>query len=316
MLPSYPMTQDITRYFESIQNRITKRHKQLSKWARTNHIQYYRLFDRDITECPFIIDALSTHWLLWMCDSKLTTNEYDELTDMLTAHLTSIDDLPVIIKDRRKGASYDFAYDYEHTFTDIEEGGLQFKLNLTQYLDVGLFVDHRHTREYIRSKARDKRVLNLFAYTGSVSCYAIDGMAKHTTSVDLSKRYCQWHQDNCDLNGFKPDRYSIITQDVMQYLTATKQQFDIIFCDPPSFSVTKDRRIKPFQVQENGAELIQLCLDRLTPTGELIFSTNYKSFKMDAIVDGMGVQVKELTKQMCPKDFVNKWGSRAWKITR
>ena len=143
------------------------------------------------------------------CDSKLTTEEYDEMTDMLIAYLTSINDLPVIIKDRRKGASYDFSYDYEHTF-NIDEGGLQFKLNLTQYLDVGLFIDHRHTRDYIRSIARNKRVLNLFAYTGSVSCYAIDGMAKHITAVDLNKRYCQWHQDNCNLNGFKPDRIQLL----------------------------------------------------------------------------------------------------------
>ena len=118
---------DISRYFEEIQNRLTKRYKLLSKWAENHQIDYFRLFDRDITECPFIIDSLKSHWLLWICDSKLTDDELRVMGDMLTTYLRDIKDLPLIVKDRRKGASYDFNYDYEHVFTEIQEGGLNNK---------------------------------------------------------------------------------------------------------------------------------------------------------------------------------------------
>lgn len=298
----------------SVLNRIIKRYRWLFKWATAHGVDYFRVIDRDMIECPFIIDALPGYWLVWMCDTAFDDEDIRVFLSHITTCLKALNAGEVIVKDRRKGAHYISDYHARHKYTIIQEGGLKFRLNLTQYLDVGLFIDHRKTRDYIRGVVQGANVLNLFSYTGSISCYALDGGASHVTAVDLSKRYCEWHKENCDLNAISCSQYTILSQDVMHFLDTTDQYYDFIFCDPPSVSVTKHRRVADFYVQKNGPELIQRCMNRLTPNGRLIFSTNYRAYTMAEIEKSGGMLVRELTRQMTSRDFDKKWRSRCWEI--
>ena len=141
-------------------------------------------------------------------------------------------------------------------------------LNLTRYLDTGLFIDHRKTRLYSISGQRE--ALNLFAYTGSFSCYALAGGANFVTSVDLNPTYSEWHEKNCALNGFSNNRYTILTSDVMQFLKSNKSKYDIIVCDPPSFSQSKRKGVGLFQIQDHANALIAACFKSLKNDGFII----------------------------------------------
>jgi len=298
---------------QSTTHRILKRMKHVSKWARRQGVTYFRVFDRDIPGVPFMIDYLPDYWLIWVCDHQL--DHEAACIDAITMTLTSIANHRVIVKYRSK----QHAIQQNHFQTDeicqVQEGSLYFHLNLTRYLDTGLFIDHRKTRDYIRSHAKGQRVLNLFSYTGSFSCYALDGGASFVTSVDLNPRYSDWHRKNCDLNGFSDAHYRIITADVMSFLKKNTDHYDIIICDPPSFSQSKRNGVDVFQVQTHANGLIQSCLDCLTPEGFVLFSTNYQRFNMKNAQGDANWRIKEMTSAMCANDFDGKWMSRCWRIT-
>ncbi len=297
---------------EAFENRLAKRLKHLNKWVKKNQISYFRVFDRDITDVPVIIDSLPHHWLVWVCDHGLSTEVETQLMELITERLESIQRKEVVIKSRHKKELIKQRYNQQDTIISIEEGGLIFELNLTRYLDTGLFIDHRLTRQWVRQQSKGKRILNLFAYTGSFSCYALAGGASFVTSVDLNPVYSDWHQKNSQLNQFKDSQYAIVTADVMTFLDHNKSKYDLIICDPPSFSQSKRKGVQQFQVQKDAKRLLAYCFKSLKPTGIILFSTNYRSFKMDEVISNELWNAKEMTGQFCSKDFEGKYQSRSW----
>ena len=189
-------------------------------------------------------------------------------------------------------------------FMVVHEGGLAFLVNLTDYLDTGLFLDHRITRSMVREKSNGKKVLNLFCYTASFSVYAAAGNATEVVSVDLSNTYIDWARRNMELNGFEGDKYLYTRGDVLQILPTIKNNyFDIIILDPPTFSNSKSMK-EIFDVQQMHVELINLCLDKLKYSGELVFSTNARKFHLEGeMIKGA---VKEITTSTEPFDFKGK----------
>jgi len=185
----------------------------------------------------------------------------------------------------------------------VEENGLKFIVNLSDYLDTGLFLDHRVTREKVKSEVKDKKVLNLFAYTGSFSVYAAAGNADEVVTVDLSKTYLDWGQRNMQLNGYTDTgRYKFIHADVLQYLhTISENYFDIIILDPPTFSNSK-RMEDILDIQRDHVKLINDCLRIVKKGGTIYFSTNYKKFVLDKTSIHSSL-IKEITRQTTPFDF-------------
>ena len=185
----------------------------------------------------------------------------------------------------------------------VQENGLRFIINLSDYLDTGLFLDHRITREKIRAEAKGKKVLNLFAYTGSFSVYAAAGEAMGVTTIDLSKTYLDWAQRNMELNGYSDSaKYKYIQADVLQYLDAVSENsYDLIILDPPTFSNSK-RMDDILDIQRDHVKLINDCLRIVSPGGKIYFSTNYKKFILDT-KSLCSSSIKDITKQTTPFDF-------------
>ena len=203
-------------------------------------------------------------------------------------------------KDRRgKGAGE--AVKASHQETVVEENGHKFLINLSDYLDVGLFLDHRETRKWIESQSAGKQVLNTFAYTGSFSVYAASGGAEKTTSVDLSTTYLDWAEKNLKLNGFVGPHHHLIKADVIAWLGKEHGKYGLIFCDPPTFSNSKAME-GFFEVQKDHVGLIWACVKRLTPGGTLVFSNNFRGFKLD-LEALSGLKIQEISHQTLPKDF-------------
>ncbi|MDB5229796.1 MAG: methyltransferase protein [Chitinophagaceae bacterium] len=296
------------------ENRLTKVFKHRSKLAKRQNISCYRIYDHDIPEFPFAIE---------LYDEKIYLAEYlrrhgmedDEHEEWLQASIDIIckildtDEDKIYSRQRNRKAGRQGQYqriDQAKEFFTVEENGLKFLINLTDYLDTGLFLDHRTTRKILREQVTNKRVLNLFCYTGSFSVYAAAGNASTVTSVDLSKTYLQWAEDNFELNNFKDQsKYFFVHADVKQYLKTLKpDSFDLVIMDPPTFSNSK--RMKDFlDIQIDHAEMINDVLKALTPGGIIYFSTNYTKFVLDK-EEIKATSIKDITKQTIPFDFEGK----------
>jgi 23S rRNA (guanine2445-N2)-methyltransferase / 23S rRNA (guanine2069-N7)-methyltransferase len=189
-------------------------------------------------------------------------------------------------------------------FKLVEENGLRFWVNFTDYLDTGLFLDHRLTRQRLRELATRKRFLNLFAYTGSATVYAAAGGARATTTVDMSATYLDWAQENLAVNGVSGAQHEFIQADCISWLktaVAERRTFDLIFLDPPTFSNSK-RMDDILDVQRDHAALIDRCMALLAPAGLLVFSTNAQKFKLDPGIAGQ-YALRDITRATLPKDF-------------
>jgi 23S rRNA (guanine2445-N2)-methyltransferase / 23S rRNA (guanine2069-N7)-methyltransferase len=185
---------------------------------------------------------------------------------------------------------------------EVGEGGLRFLVNLHDYLDTGLFLDHRPTRARLRTLVRDRRFLNLFCYTGAATVYAAAGGARSTTSVDLSATYLEWAERNLALNGYTGSAHKLVQADVLEWLAHDDGIYDVIFVDPPTFSNSK--RADDFDVQRDHAHLLHLCAQRLAPDGLIVFSNNNRRFKLD--IDALratGLSARDVSKASIPFDF-------------
>ena len=305
-------------------NRLTKVYRHRSKQAKRQNISCYRIYDHDLPEFPFAIDAY---------EDKLNVSEYkrrhgmeeekhDQWLEESMEVLSSVTLVPmekIFARERQKKAGRQGQYQKINSSRNefiIEENGLKFKINLSDYLDTGLFLDHRITRELVRKEAAEKKVLNLFCYTGSFSVYAAAGGASEVHSVDLSKTYLQWAEENMRLNKFNdPKRFKYIHADVLQYLHELKiNSFDLIILDPPTFSNSK--RMKDFlDIQRDHVALINLCLDILRPGAILFFSTNYTKFIIDVSAIH-ATSIRDITKQTTPFDFEGKLKRWCYKIMK
>jgi 23S rRNA (guanine2445-N2)-methyltransferase / 23S rRNA (guanine2069-N7)-methyltransferase len=298
----------------TILNRLKKNAKHLQRWAKRNNISAYRLYDADIPEYSAAIDVYDdwVHVQEYQAPSTIELNKarfrFDLLIDVIPEVL-GIDKSHIVVKTRRqqKGlAQYEKQADEKHVFV-IEEHGLKFQVNLSDFLDTGLFLDHRTTRamvyERIRSAERPVRFLNLFSYTSSVSLYAAAAGAQ-TTSVDMSNTYIDWSKRNFRQNNLLTDQHQFIKADCMQWLAKaleTKQQYDLIFIDPPTFSNSKSME-QVFDVQKDHQQLIEMAMKLLAEGGEIIFSNNFRRFKLSEQLR-QRFDVQDISSKTIPEDF-------------
>jgi 23S rRNA (cytosine1962-C5)-methyltransferase len=299
---------------EMFRNRLSKVFKHKSKLARRQNIPCYRVYDHDLPEFPFSIELYEDQ--LYIAEYLRRHGMEDEIHDAwmeecktIIAEIVGIPIDRMNFKLRKRMSHKDEQYEKistEKQYSTVIEDQLKFLVNLTDYLDTGLFLDHRITRKMIRDTCANKRVLNLFCYTGSFSVYAAAGGASSVTSVDLSKTYLAWAEDNMTINLFKDKKaYQFIHADVKQYLkTLQPNSFDLVIMDPPTFSNSK--RMKDIlDIQRDHAELINDVLAALTPGGQLYFSTNFVRFQLDA--DSINsTEIKDITKATTPFDFEGK----------
>ncbi|WP_422416617.1 bifunctional 23S rRNA (guanine(2069)-N(7))-methyltransferase RlmK/23S rRNA (guanine(2445)-N(2))-methyltransferase RlmL [Pseudomonas sp. GZD-222] len=300
-------------------NRLQKNLKQLGKWAKREQVSCYRLYDADMPEYALAIDLYQdwVHVQEYAAPRSIDPEKAQaRLFDALAAipQALGIDQSRVVVK-RRERQSGTRQYERQSTqgqFLEVSEGGVKLLVNLTDYLDTGLFLDHRPMRMRIQREAAGKRFLNLFCYTATASVHAAKGGARSTTSVDLSRTYLDWARRNLSLNGFS-DKNRLEQGDVMAWLQACRDEFDLIFIDPPTFSNSK-RMEGVFDVQRDHVQLLDLAVARLAPGGVLYFSNNFRKFQLDEHL-GERYLVEEITAQTLDPDFArNTKIHRAWRI--
>ncbi len=306
-------------------NRLRKRQRHLRKWATRHDVSCYRLYERDIPEYPLIADWYDGEAVVWLYergrdrDEGALSNWHTEaLNEIQEALNLSPSQIFLKTRARQRGLQQQYEkYGQQKQIRLVQEQGLTFEVNLSDYLDTGLFLDHRNTRKMVRAEADEQRVLNLFAYTGSFSCYAAIGGAKSTTTVDLSKKYCAWAERNLQHNGIRVGvQHRVIAPACWQYLAQEKRSYDLIICDPPTFSNSKRMARASFSVNRDYAELLQACLKRLARNGSLIFSTNSRGFRLETAVLPQNLITTEISQQTIPQDFRNNKIHRCWRIQK
>jgi 23S rRNA (cytosine1962-C5)-methyltransferase len=297
------------------ENRLNKVFKHRKKQAKGQHISCYRVYDHDLPEFPFCIEIYED--MIYVAEyvrrHGMTDEEHDAWLIECLPFVSKIIGIPEdkIFMRERKRMSHREQDQYEKLgdekqFYTVKENGLNFLVNLTDYLDTGLFLDHRTTRKLVFDQARDKRILNLFCYTGSFSVYAACGNAASVTSVDLSKTYLGWAEDNFTANNLADkNKYHFVHADVKQYLkTLQPESFDLTVIDPPTFSNSK--RMKDFlDIQRDHVELLNDVLRATTPGGTVYFSTNFTKFILDS-ENIQATEIKDITKATTPFDFEGK----------
>lgn len=309
--------------YDALRNRLRKNLKHWRKWARRRGIQCFRVYDRDIPEFPFAIDLYGDHlhaqeFRAGWKETQGDEDSYPRLSELLSecAQLPS-EHVVFKTRQRQRGQSQ---YEKQGERTDdliVEENGLRFIVNLHAYLDTGLFLDHRETRAMVAARARGARFLNLFAYTGSFTVYAVAGGACNSVTVDLSNTYQAWSRRNLELNALDGPNHRFIRADVFQYLddaARARERFDLIVMDPPSFSNSK-RMEEVLDVQRDHGRLIEGCLELLAPGGELFFSNNLRGFRFDEVL-AERTGATEITGQTVPEDFQRHRPHRCWRIQR
>ena len=307
--------------FLMFRNRLQKVYKHLRKQALRQGISCYRVYDHDLPEFPFIIEIYEDKLYIseYRRNHAMIEEEYNYWWKESSAVMTDVlgvesNKIYLKLRQRKEGrlGQYQKLDEQKNEFI-VNEGGLKFIINLADYLDTGLFLDHRITRGMVKQLAKDKKILNLFCYTGSFSVYAVSGGALSVTSIDLSKTYLDWADRNMRLNFPKYENHSLIHADVKQELkNIPAGSYDLIIMDPPTFSNSK--RMDDFlEVQRDHVDLINSCIDILKENGVLFFSTNFTKFKMQ--VDHIkAASIKDITRATTPFDFAGKLHRQCFQI--
>lgn len=307
----------------SFANRMKKNKQGLKNWLKQNDVKAYRVYDADIPEYNVAVDIYGDSAVIF---EYAAPKEIDDVTAhkrlqdviSLTAQQLDIEpgNIAVKVRKKQKGEEQYTPMAKQNRTQVVEEFGAKFKVNLFDYLDTGLFLDHRLARRYIQENAKDKRFLNLFAYTGTASVHAALGGAKAITTVDLSKTYLKWGQDNFELNNISNTRYRFEQADCLKWLEHATSQYDLIFLDPPTFSNSK-RMKDAFDVQNDHIKLLTWVKKILSPSGTLIFSNNMRGFTMDEVgLIGLGLKAVNISEQTISPDFKrNKKIHNSWLIT-
>ena len=305
-------------------NRLAKNLKKQQTWAQRNGISCYRLYDADMPEYAFAIDVYrsiadasepSSAESMWLYVQEYAAPAEIELEAVrkrrgealsTLSDVTGVDPEHVRVRTRRKnkrGEQYSKVQERE-SYHVVLEDGLKFLVNFDDYLDTGLFLDHRVTRKRLRGAASGKRFLNLFAYTCTASVYAAAGGAVSTTSVDMSNTYLNWAQRNFELNGLSPDRNGLVQADCRVWLDEAgsgRERYDLIFIDPPTFSNSK-RMEGVFDVERDHSEFIEGCVRLLAPGGLIVFSTNSQRFRLDESLN-QRYDVRDISGKTLPYDY-------------
>jgi 23S rRNA (guanine2445-N2)-methyltransferase / 23S rRNA (guanine2069-N7)-methyltransferase len=307
--PSVP--REISDSGKMFENRLRKDLKHFGKWARRQDIGAYRVYDADLHEYNLAIDIYESdkryvHVQEYEAPDTIDPMKAKRRLDEALYIVPQVLEIPpeqVFFKQRRrqKGGTQYEKISTAGRFYQIQEGACVLQVNFTDYLDTGLFLDHRQTRAMIGELSKGKRFLNLFGYTGSATVHAALGGAIATTTVDMSNTYLDWAQRNLDLNNAPRENHELIQADVLQWLDNQQNRYDLIFLDPPTFSRSK-RMEGTLDVQRDHVDLIGRTIKLLAPGGILIFSTNLRRFRIDAAALG-DVVVEDITRKTIPMDF-------------
>ncbi len=310
-------------------NRLVNRFRHFSKWARRQGITCFRLYEKDIPDYPIVVDWYDGDVVAWFMPRTKDDSLEKEVAyrrhaeaEILTGLAVPRERLFVKLRARQRDEEgnrdqYE-RFDSRGVVKVVEEFGLKFEVNLSDYLDTGLFLDHRFTRRMVRERSAGKRVLNLFAYTGAFTVHARAGGAAKTTTVDLSKTYLAWAERNLGLNGFKlsPD-HRIVHGDCLAFLESgpeAGEAYDIVVCDPPTFSNSKRMVADSFAVDRDWPRLLTWVERFLAPGGQVYFSSNSRRLRWDAALVPPRLYAKEISSQTLPEDFRNEKIHRAWLV--
>lgn len=308
-----------------VANRLRKNLDKLARWRQQEQVACFRAYDADIPEYACAVDVYTT----LAGDTWLHVQEYaapadipeattrKRLNDLLLAvrEVFAVPREQVAVKTRStgKGGSKYGHFDHRGEFLLVEEGAAKLQVNLFDYLDTGLFLDHRPLRARMALESRGRHFLNLFCYTGVATVQAAVQGAAQTTSVDLSATYLEWLADNLRENGIGGTRHRIAQADALKWLEADHGAYDVVFCDPPTFSNSK--RADDFDVQRDHVRLLRAAVARLAPGGVLYFSNNFRRFRLDEGAIAAFAQVEDISASTIPPDFArNPRIHRAWRI--
>jgi 23S rRNA (guanine2445-N2)-methyltransferase / 23S rRNA (guanine2069-N7)-methyltransferase len=309
------------RQAEEFANRLRNRARHFRRWPTKRGVTCYRLYERDVPDVPLVVDRYedALHLAEFERPHERSPAQHADWLDLMARTAANVLEVPrprVFMKhrDRQRGESQYERLDDRHAELIVREGGLKFIVNLSDYVDTGLFLDHRITRQMVHDAAAGKRFLNLFAYTGSFTVYAAAGGAATTTSVDKSATYIDWSRRNFEMNGFSGPQHRLIRSDIRAFLEglSSGDQWDLAVVDPPTFSNTKG--IDDWDVQRDHAGLLRQLAPHITPGGSVFFSTNFRRFKLDEPALAGDYTIRDITRQTIPEDFRNQRIHQCWKL--
>ncbi|MCY9871135.1 bifunctional 23S rRNA (guanine(2069)-N(7))-methyltransferase RlmK/23S rRNA (guanine(2445)-N(2))-methyltransferase RlmL [Vibrio barjaei] len=304
-------------------NRLKKNIGKIGKWAKKEGLDCYRIYDADLPDYNVAVDVYQDYLVIQEYAAPKSIPEETakrRLTDVIRASIkvTGVDTNNVVLKvrEKKKGSSQYNKLAAKSSKLHVDEYGAQLIVNLYDYLDTGLFLDHKITRRKIGEMASNKDFLNLFAYTGSATVHAALGSAKSTTTVDMSNTYLEWAKENMKLNGQVGRQHQYIQADCLQWLEKANGSYDLIFIDPPTFSNSK-RMEQSFDVQRDHVTLMTNLKRLLREEGTIVFSNNKRHFKMDLkALEELGLKAENISDKTLPLDFArNKHIHNCWVIT-
>ena len=314
---------------QMVANRLRRNLRRLKPWRQREDVACFRAYDADLPEYAAAIDVYTTdeatprtflHVQEYAAPAEIPEPVQRRRLNELMAAAREVFEVPrehVALKTRTrgKGGSKYGRFDQRGEFIVVREGDARLRVNLFDYLDTGLFLDHRPLRLRIAAEAEDTRFLNLFGYTGAATVQAAVGRARATTTVDLSATYLQWCADNLAENGIGGARHTLVQADAVSWLEADRGEYDLVFCDPPTFSNSK--RAGDFDVQAEHVRLLRAAVDRLSVDGVLYFSNNFRRFKLDEAAVAEFARFEEISAATIPPDFARHARiHRCWRLAR
>jgi 23S rRNA (guanine2445-N2)-methyltransferase / 23S rRNA (guanine2069-N7)-methyltransferase len=317
------LQESATRQAEEFANRLRNRARHFRRWPTKRGITCFRLYERDVPDVPLVVDRYedALHIAEFARPNDRSPAQHADWLDLMARTASKVLEVPrerVFLKfrDRQRGDDQYKRVDDRRARFVVNEGGLKFVVNLSDYVDTGLFLDHRNTRQMVRERAAGKQLLNLFSYTGSFTVYAAAGGALTTTTVDKSSTYTDWTRENLELNGFAGRAHNIVRSDIKTFLNGLRpaEKWDLAVVDPPTFSNTKGLEVD-WDVQRDHATLLQKLAAHIVPGGSVFFSTNFRRFKLDEAALSE-YSVRDITRQTIPEDFRNERIHKCWVLTR
>ncbi|VFP80495.1 class I SAM-dependent methyltransferase [Candidatus Erwinia haradaeae] len=314
----------VNQYVIDYANRLRKNIKKLDTWARIQGIECYRIYDRDLPDCKVSVDRYGNWIVIHEYAPPTTINTFKTLQHLLNIISTTLEVLKqpvnrVVLKTRIKQKGKERQYkkiDQNDNYLLVAEFDAKLLVNLTDYIDTGLFLDQRIIRKILGKLSRGKDFLNLFSYTGSASVYAGLGGALSTTSIDMSHTYLAWAKRNMCLNGLSGNKHYFVRANCLHWIRHATEKFDIIFVNPPTFSNSKKMN-RSFDVQRDYLELLWYLKRLLRMHGKIFFSNNKHGFKMHLFgLESIGMIATEITAKIQSKDFTHAHSIiKCWIIT-
>lgn len=314
------MEQTCARQAEMLANRVKKRYLHLRKRYARQNLEVFRLYDWDIPEIRAVVDWYGGHLVVGEYSRKQSTKDWLPLMGTAVARALDVPEDRLHLKIRRAGIQEGSRYeriDHKNEKIPMAERDLKFLINPTDFVDTGLFSDHRNTRQMVRERAAGKTFLNLYCYTGAFTCYAAIGGAARTVSVDRSETAVQWARENLELNGLWGPSHELIRKDTLDFLSRPSpayRDFDLSVVDPPSFSTTRVRGIH-FDIAKDHPGLLNQVFERMASGGTVFFSTNHQNFELDTRSLSVS-RITEITEKTIPEDYASNRRQihRAWEI--